>query len=285
MKRISIGAIIAVLSLTAQANTATPKVIYGNDDRTDVYQENRSDLREIADSTVAMIPATKLTQRNNMFSIKTKVFGQDYNLCRQGEPYYNQPTAAVCSGFLVGDDMIATAGHCINKTTCSANTFVFGYKMTSENEAATEVPTEEVYRCKDVIAQELTNNQDYALVKLDRPVRGHRVLTLANQAVKAGDDILVIGHPAGLPTKIAAGAKVRKQERGYFVANLDTYGGNSGSAVFDAKSLSVIGILVRGEEDFEFDSSKQCRMSKKCDSSGCRGEDVTNISYIVDALR
>lgn len=36
--------------------------------------------------------------------------------------------------------------------------------------------------------------------------------------------------PAGLPTKIAGGATMRDASpNGYYVANLDTYGGNSGS--------------------------------------------------------
>lgn len=283
MKGISLAATLLALSVTAQANM-TPKVIYGDDNRADVYEVERSDLRELADSTVAMIPNAKLTQRNNAFAITAKTYGPDYNLC-QSEPYYNQPSAAMCSGFLVGDDMIATAGHCINSSTCGQNSFVFGFKMNGQNQAPTEVPASEVYRCKQVIAQELTNNQDYALVKLDRPVRGHRVLSMANSVPAVGDDIFVIGHPAGLPTKVAAGAKVRKQERGYFVANLDTYGGNSGSAVFEAKTMSVVGILVRGEEDFEYSSEKQCRMSKRCGNGSCRGEDITNINYIVNAIR
>ena len=44
--------------------------------------------------------------------------------------------------------------------------------------------------------------------------------------------LVVIGHPSGLPTKIADGAWVRNNESEYyFVTNLDTFGGNSGSAV------------------------------------------------------
>jgi len=284
VKRISLAATILALSLAAQANM-TPKVIYGDDNRADVYEVDRSDLRELADSTVAMIPSAKMTERNSIFTLKTKNFGADYNLCQSGEPYYNQPTAAMCSGFLVGDDMIATAGHCINESTCGSNSFVFGFKMNSENQAVTEIPASEVYRCKQVLVHDLTNNQDYALVKLDRPVRGHRVLPLAKSVPAVGADIFVIGHPAGLPTKIAGGAKVRKHERGYFVANLDTYGGNSGSAVFDARDLSVVGILVRGEEDFEYSSEKQCRQSKRCEDGKCRGEDITNINYIADAIK
>jgi hypothetical protein len=64
----------------------------------------------------------------------------------------------------------------------------------------------------------------------------------------------------------------------YFRANLDTYGGNSGSAVFDANTGVVEGILVRGENDFVTRGS--CRATNYCPANGCRGEDVTHITNV-----
>ncbi len=286
MKRISIVAAIAALSVAVSvtAHTTDIKVIYGEDNRRDVYQTDRSDIIDIADSTVAMISNSKLVQKNDWFEIKAKIYGGDYNLCKS-EPFFSQPIAASCSGFLVGDDLIATAGHCISEDTCGNESFVFGYQMESATVAPVEAHADNVYKCAKVIANELTRNQDYALVKLDRPVRGHRVLSLSNQPVKLDDAVFVVGHPSGLPTKVSGGANVRKQETGYFVANLDTYGGNSGSAVFDANTLAVVGILVRGEQDYVFDSTLQCSVSKQCKDDKCRGEDVTNISYIAEAIK
>jgi len=65
---------------------------------------------------------------------------------------------------------------------------------------------------------------------------------------------------------------------GYFVANLDTYGGNSGSAVFNAKTGVIVGILVRGENDYIYQGD--CRVSNVCQATGCRGEDVTKLSAV-----
>src|SRR6185295_6557109 len=95
--------------------------------------------------------------------------------------------------------------------------------------------------------------------------------------------IIVIGHPAGLPTKVAGGAAVRDEKpAGYFTANLDTYGGNSGSAVFNAVTGLVEGILVRGENDYVWKGS--CRVSNVCTNEGCRGEDVTKVSALADII-
>jgi hypothetical protein len=83
-----------------------------------------------------------------------------------------------------------------------------------------------------------------------------------------------------LPLKVAGGAKVRSNSSpGYFVANLDTYGGNSGSAVFNAQTLKVEGVLVRGETDFN--DSGSCTVSNRCSDSSCRGEDVTRIASVI----
>lgn len=265
----------------------TPKVIYGDDNRADVYQIPSAQVREIADSTVALIPSRSLKKdAQGVIQIETSVFGKEMNLCKT-EPYYDQPTAANCSGSLVGEDLIATAGHCISANDCSRGTysFVFGFRMQDEKTATTSVSSDEVYMCKEIVAREYTGNQDYALVRLDRPVRGHRILSLQTTPVQPGDDIYVVGHPSGLPTKVADGAKVRRWYNGaYFDANLDTYGGNSGSAVFNARTHEVVGILVRGAQDFIYDRENKCTKSNQCSDDSCRGEDVTNISYIVQAL-
>ena len=121
------------------------------------------------------------------------------------------------------------------------------------------------------------------MVRLKRKVVGRTPLRVKRDSkAKSGDEIVVIGHPSGLPTKVAGGASVRNDAGTYFVANLDTYGGNSGSAVFDSASGEVAGILVRGETDFRRVGS--CLQSNVCTDSGCRGEDVTHIGRALDFI-
>jgi V8-like Glu-specific endopeptidase len=99
--------------------------------------------------------------------------------------------------------------------------------------------------------------------------------------VSVGERLAVIGYPSGLPLKIADDGVVRRLEKHFFVTNLDTYHGNSGSPVLNAATGVVEGILVRGDEDF-VKSSQGCQISKTCSSTGCRGEDV---SYITDVKK
>lgn len=260
------------------------KVIYGDDNRRDVFQVPEADVREMADSTVAMIPNRDIKSNgSDLVKLSLSPYGVTYGLCKD-EPFYSQSTAAMCSGFLVGEDLIATAGHCINADTCSSNSFVFGFRTDSQGETPEDISKDEVYKCKAVLARELTGAQDYALVRLDRPVKDHRVLKLKSAESEAGDEVLVIGHPTGLPTKVTDKAVVREVKKGFFVTNLDTYGGNSGSAVFDQASKEIVGILVRGETDYTYDSEMSCLRSHVCAADFCRGEDVTQISYLKKAL-
>lgn len=66
----------------------------------------------------------------------------------------------------------------------------------------------------------------------------------------------------------------------FFSANLDTFQGNSGSAVFNAETGMIEGILVRGEEDFIPNQAEMCIEANKCANDKCRGEDVTRLTAI-----
>ncbi len=283
MKWISFFLLTSLMFLNSAFSVYKPKVIYGKDHRADLYQIEDQVVAKVSRSTAAMVPKSILTKIGTIYQMTSGLFGRDNRLCST-ELFYNQPNAAVCSAFLVGPDLLATAGHCISTEDCDRRAFIFNYSMKNEVEMPTQALEEDVYFCKAVIKRELTSQQDYSLVQLDRPVRGHDILKLAQAEVQVNDPLLVVGHPSGLPTKVAGGAQVRSQKPGYFVANLDTYGGNSGSAVFNAETLEVTGILVRGEQDFVYDRARKCYKSNQCSDSGCRGEDVTNISYISQAL-
>lgn len=269
-------------------NILQPKVIYGADDRLDLYQVSNPLYRSLADSTAALFNNSRIqipvdTTANVM--IRTSVYGTSMSLCKD-EPFYNQPIGAFCSGSLVGPDLMMTAGHCIrSQFSCEDTTFVFGYAVNNTESFPNEVPNDNIYRCKKVVSTFVNNTgADYAIVKLDRVVNNRAPLKINRLGDAApATPIVVIGHPSGLPTKVSAGANVRKVNNGYFVANLDTYGGNSGSAVFNADTGLVEGILVRGENDF-ITRPGGCRASNYCTDDGCRGEDVTTISSLAHLI-
>lgn len=262
--------------------------IYGVDNRKDVYETSNRSYLELAKSTAAMINNDSLTLKksstgNKFYQIEIYSLKDVWALC-PSERFLKQPTAAKCSGFLISPTKLVTAGHCISSNSdCKKLKWVFDYKMASANQTEFKVPVESVYTCTKVLAQEYNNEtkSDFALVELDRPVTGRRPLKFRQYGKAAvGDELVVIGHPSGLPTKIADGAKVLSTENKYFLANLDSFSGNSGSAVFNVKTEEVEGILVRGARDYIPVYEKKCFVARKCGDGECKGEASSYITNV-----
>ncbi len=270
------------------------KVIYGADDRLDHYQVSDPDLLAVGDSTVAILSASELTYNGDgTYSLPPETFAQYYlwsdpigtgNPLCPDEPFRDQPSPALCSGFLVAPDIVATAGHCADPGSCGDIAFVFGFVMLDASTPVLTVDACDVYYCSEIIATQ-TGSSDWAMVRLDRPVIGHTPLSVRSEGeVAEGDPLVVIGHPFGIPRKYAGGATVRDNSAASsFEANLDTLAGNSGSAVFNANTLVVEGILVAGNEDFVEDGT--CDRSNVCPDSGCpTWEIVTRTTEFADLI-
>jgi V8-like Glu-specific endopeptidase len=283
--KISALLMLALIVISGQvlAKTNSPKVIYGDDNRKDVYDSPNASFIELAKSTAAMIAATNLkTILNGEVEISGSTL-QARGICAK-ERFSQQISAANCSGFLVAGNKLVTAGHCIKtEADCKNFKWVFDYKVETAEQGKINVPASSIYSCKKIISRKLDNmnKDDYAFIELDRTVSDRQPVKLRKSGkVAKGDALVVIGHPTGLPTKISDGANVRTLQGKFFVANLDTYGGNSGSAVFNVQTEEVEGILVRGETDYVYNSALGCQLSNVCANDGCRGEDVTYITNV-----
>src|SRR5918994_1838889 len=200
------------------------KVIYGVDDRQDVFQITDQAILNDADSVVILCDQGEVVDNGNGTStLQTQNFGTSRNLCAT-EPFRDQPTTGLCSGFLVAPDIIATAGHCVDASNVTTRRFVFGYRMRKTNGAPTArtvINNTEIYRGVNIIGRQLiSNGADWALVRIDRPVTNHRVVRIRRGGqIENDEDLHVIGHPVGLPTKVAGGTEVRDNNpSAFFVA-------------------------------------------------------------------
>jgi len=270
------------------------KGIFGRDDRIDEYEVTNPALLAVGDATVAVVFRSDIDDNGDgTSSLPARTLAEWYKeedptgtgneLCNS-EPFRNQPNPAIGSGFLVAPDIIATAGHLACDEDCTDTAYVFGVVMLDSDTPALRIDNSEIYYCSEIIARDM-GEPDWALIRLDREVTGHEPLRFrAHGVINDGERLVVIGHPSGLPRKYAAGANVRENTAsGYFLANLDTYHGNSGSAVFNARTLEVEGILYAGAWDFVRDG--RCDRSYTCPDTGCPGlEYITRTTEFASLL-
>ena len=206
--------IVSIVFISSSSFAGRHKVIYGSDDRLDFYEESSTVLRELSRSTAAMIYPKNLRGVGDKTVITAQSHGVGYGLCKE-EPFFEQPIAADCSAFLVGPKTLVTAGHCVrDQSGCESVRFVFDYKLENAGQSQFEVSNSQVYKCKKLIKSVFNawggDKTDYAVIELEREVTDRSPLKFRTSGkISDHEDLVVMGHPSGLPLKIAGGAYVR----------------------------------------------------------------------------
>ncbi|RKG59525.1 serine protease [Corallococcus sp. AB011P] len=303
-RRTLLGTLLCTLSLVAcgpapeaestdNAPLGTEKqpVVYGTDNRTDVYAHTNATLRARAQqSTVALMnPSDFNATKPDDVTFNASTLRSAYNLCTS-ERFLDDQTPAFCSGTLIDDDLVLTAGHCITSASaCTSTRFVFNFYRTAAG-SMQKVTTADIFSCQAIVARQQATvggrNLDFAIVRLDRPATPRFTpapIRAGNAALPVGTNVTVIGSGSGIPFKIDSGGSVRDARAGtldYFVGTTDTFGGNSGSGVYENNGYTVAGILVRGETDYKANGS--CNVVNTCTETGCRGEDITYVRPAID---
>lgn len=231
-------------------------IIYGRDDRQELYQVATQQVRELVEqSVVALVPANMIVHEGTEVRLEAPLRSQLDMVC--DEPFTEQPAAAICTGVLVDWDLILTAGHCAHALPLEELVAVFGYYYSSASQLA--LSASGVFPLADVVADRVERvdgvaTRDYAFLRLARAVSSpYRPAPIRVSALgtELGAPLTYSGASEGAPIKVDLGAVVHDSRRDfgdYFVADTDSARGGSGGGAFD-QELALLGVLFRGGVD------------------------------------
>ncbi len=244
--------LLTLLILSSPFVNAMDKMIYGEDGRFEVDSFYVYPYRDQARAVAGRVKKNitwKKGDKYNFEYLNLEMMGLSKLM-----PFSNQATLTDCTGFLVADDILVTAGHCVtDQADCLDSLWVFDFNQKIASRRVFDVKN--TVGCSEIIQRETSDEEeyiDYAVIRLDRKMTDRTPLKFRESGFIEKDTALVmIGHPLGLPMKVTKGASVWHTDMKWtFTANLDAFGGNSGSPVINVQTGLVEGILVRGGEDF-----------------------------------
>ncbi len=267
-------------------STSGLNAIYGIDDREFISSSSSKDIQLLSQS-VALIVSSDLVSGNFLrTTIKGASMQEELKVCAD-ERFSTKTTLPGCTGFMVGKDLMASAGHCfMTEEDCANRKIIFDVDTKKQSSKGYAVFTSNVFECKEIISQQMDGDKDYVVIRLKRAPKNRPALKL-NTKGKIADEarVFMIGHPFGMPLMHSKKAAVAgNSSETIFTAGLDSFIGNSGSPVINAKTLEVEGILISGQEDLVSDSVNECyRNAKYEEKEGAEG--VFRISGILPFLK
>jgi hypothetical protein len=240
---------------------------YGEDNRQQIGDANDPRVAQWARSiALVMNRHSLLSASSTRLSANPLTLGQSYELC-DGERFADEPVLGFCSSYLVAPDLVATAGHCLDRTVCESIAFVFDFHRGGASEDPSAIPAANVYRCAEVLARQnaVGGGLDYALIRLDRPTTNRTPFALQATPPPVGGRVALLGYPSGILAKVDLAGRVLRHEGHRIRTSLDSFPGHSGGVVIDLATGAAFGVHVEGSSP-SYVSDGACKRAAACEA-------------------
>ncbi len=219
---------------------------YGNDDRQQILDASDPRVAGWAGSIAIVVNRNVLTSSGSgRLAASVPTLGEKHDLC-SGERFADEPVLGFCSSYLVGPDLVATAGHCLQSTLCEEMAFVFDFHEGGASGDVSAIPTRNVFTCAELVARQYDGALDYALVRLDRPATGRTPFALQAAPPAVGARVALLGFPSGILAKVDVAGKVVRVEGNRIRTSVDSFPGHSGGVMIDMATGRAFGVHVEG---------------------------------------
>lgn len=289
-----------------EALTAQPLAIYGDDTRSyscdcDItYSEQMSPVNSLCNRIAGIISSKFLIKKGknykwNVPSLKESLkdrYGATYN-----GKFAEDPTPCQATAFLVGKDLVLTAGHCINESNFKKLKLVFGLQMAQPTTAKKfnkqKLLATRVYEIIEVISlntfrepgAERVQDVDWSLCKINRSVEDVDPLEIGeDEDLAISKKICTIGHPDGLLLQISSGAISAISDQIFF-SPITGFKGTSGSPAIDLLTGKILGIAIRGFLDYNVEQNTLSAKKYEINGNAHHGARFQKIGFLRDAIR
>lgn len=236
--------------------------IYDEDNRVDFYKIQDPKLKEVSKAMAYQIYFDEL--KGWTFNRYWQILVSTLNEVCPDERFANHPIMRNdCSGILVGSKKLLIPGNCITEHYCSNDLFyfMFNYHLESSNPLDVMRRKKNFYKCEKVLSRVFDRNtaMSYAVIELDKVVQDITPVKIsATETIGTSEELISMGHPAGMPLKIANQAFIADENKDHFIVSSDIAGSSKGAGIFNARTYELEGMLIGGSKNYT-NSTDGCR--------------------------
>jgi V8-like Glu-specific endopeptidase len=246
-----------LLILTTTLLSLNAFSLYEEDSRKDLYKVENQSVRKVAQALAYQIEKVELRgwTFNRFWTLVMKPF-HEQGIC-SNERFSDNPSMRTnCTWILVSPKHLLSAGNCITEHYCKNDLYyyMFNYHLDSALPFNEKHSKTNFYQCKNVVKRvfDPATATSYALIELKKEVKGITPVKISlKKELPMGQKLIVLGHIQGMPLKIADDNQVFDQNEKHFLVNSDIAGETKGSAVINAQSYELEGLLIHGTKNYE----------------------------------